>query len=151
MSNPLAVSPSNPYSIAMKSFKQWLRKHWLTVALIILIFALFFTIRYFIHSLEKSYSEGELRPRYYHHTRTVTNADQTAAPQVSVSDIAPWMTFNYINVVFNLPTDYLKNIFGINDPRYPNIRIDRYAKESHIDRTLLLNTIKKYITTYTSH
>jgi hypothetical protein len=148
-SNLLAMRAGNPYSVKMKSFKHWLKKHWVVIFLIVIILALFFTIRYFIYSLEKSYTEGELHTPYYHHRGSNKAQSQSAAPEVSINDIQAWMTFDYVNVVFKLPKDYLKNILGINDARYPNIRIDRYGRDYHIDQTVLLTTIKKYITTYT--
>jgi hypothetical protein len=43
--------------------------------------------------------------------------------------IQRWMTFNYINKVFNLPADYLKINLGIIDKRYPNIIIGKYLDE----------------------
>ena len=34
--------------------------------------------------------------------------------------IRPWMTFDYINRIFNLPKDYLKDQLQISDAHYPN-------------------------------
>lgn len=135
----------------MKSFRHWFKKHWAVITLITLIFALFFTIRYFIHSIEQSYSEGQLRPVYYYHHNGRTPVFQQRTPQkLTANTIQPWMTFDYINFVFKMPPSYLKNILGITDTRYPNIRIDRYAKIYQIDQTVLLTTIKKYVTTFTA-
>ena len=43
-----------------------------------------------------------------------------------VSAIRPWMTFDYINRLFNLPSDYLKTALKITDSRYPRITISNY-------------------------
>jgi hypothetical protein len=114
----------------------------------VLIVLLFFTSRYFIQSLEESYSQGELHPIY--HPRRQPTGLPLQDRQLTISDIQPWMTFDYVNVVFKLPTSYFKNLLGISDPRYPNIRIDSYSRESNFNEALLLQTIKKYITTYKS-
>ena len=37
-----------------------------------------------------------------------------------VGVIRPWMTFDYINRIFGLPKDYLKDQLQISDPHYPN-------------------------------
>ena len=46
-----------------------------------------------------------------------------------VNMIQPWMTFNYINKVFRLPVDYLKNTLDISDSHYPNIPLEDYAEK----------------------
>jgi hypothetical protein len=134
----------------MKKFKHWLRKHWVVLFIIAIVLALFFATQYFIKSVKESYSEGELRPLYYYHHTDNHGQIQRAPQTVSANDIQPWMTFDYVNVVFKIPPTYLKSILGISDPRYPNIRLDRYAREYSIESSVLLNTVKKYVTTYTA-
>ena len=46
---------------------------------------------------------------------------KNAAP-MTVSDIQPWMTFDYLNFVFHLPQGYLQNALGI-----PNSQAARYS------------------------
>ncbi|MDR3582329.1 MAG: hypothetical protein P4L67_03590 [Candidatus Pacebacteria bacterium] len=41
--------------------------------------------------------------------------------------IRAWMTFGYINKIFGLPPDFIKDSFHITDPRYPNLTISQYA------------------------
>jgi hypothetical protein len=131
----------------MKTTDIVFKKYWSMIAIGILVVLLVVEGRYFINSFHADYMQGELRPVYRHHQRLplVTPAP---SPTRKVSTIQPWMTFDYVNVVFGLPTDYLKNILGINNPKYPNIRIDRYAKQSNIDQTLLLKTIRHYTANY---
>lgn len=40
------------------------------------------------------------------------------------------MTFRYVNVVFGLHDDVLKNALGIEDSKYPNVPIGKYSKKS---------------------
>ena len=68
--------------------------------------------------------------------------------EISVNNITTWMTFDYINVVFRLDPFYLKNILMINDPRYPNIQIERYAKNHNMNSQFLLNNIRQAIINY---
>jgi len=44
--------------------------------------------------------------------------------------IRSWMTFKYINKVYNLPDDYLKKELNITDARYPNMTIDNKNMQS---------------------
>lgn len=145
----LAAREGNPYSIEMKRLKPWLKKHKLVIIVIVIIVALFFAIYYFIDSLKESYSEGDLRPLYYYHRIDDHAVLQRAPTHLSVNDIQPWMTFDYINVVFKIPPSYLKNILGISDTHYPNIRLDWYARSYGIEQSVLLRTVKQYVTTYT--
>lgn len=55
--------------------------------------------------------------------------------------IEPWMTFQYVNQIFELPEDYLFTELLIKDQRYPNLEIRRYAKENNIVPSLLINQI----------
>ncbi|MEI6316280.1 MAG: hypothetical protein WCO65_00960 [bacterium] len=73
------------------------------------------------------------------------------ADQITVDEIQPWMTFNYVTVVFKLPPLYLKTALGITDQRYPNIQIGRYAKLNNIDSTLLIKKIQQAIVVSTQN
>ncbi len=62
--------------------------------------------------------------------------------------IEPWMTFNYINILFNLPSEYLRDSLAIDSERYPNLEIRRYAKEISIDQEALIENITLRIAEY---
>ena len=42
----------------------------------------------------------------------------------NVDMIRDWMTFSYVNKVYNLPFDYLKTELSITNKKYPNMIID---------------------------
>ena len=67
-----------------------------------------------------------------------------------VNMIQSWMTFNYINKVFKLPTNYLKNILNISDSRYPNIPLEDYAEKAKIKTadftTKVQDAVHSYLT-----
>ncbi len=57
--------------------------------------------------------------------------------------IRTWMTFRYINLVFHLPADYLKDALDVADARYPNLSISSLAKSQKTDgNQILQKTIK---------
>lgn len=67
---------------------------------------------------------------------------------ISASDadyIDSWMTFRYINFIFNLPENYLKDKFGIEDKQYPNLTLDRYAKHNNKDETLFIEEVRQTV------
>ena len=47
------------------------------------------------------------------------------------SAIRSWMTFDYLNKLFNLPPQYLKTQLAIPDPAYPTLTISKFAKDIH--------------------
>lgn len=97
---------------------------------------------FFIYSLKKFYIAGELRSDYNLQRKTFI------APPADVADISTWMTFNYVNVVFKLPPTYLQGQLSITDPHYPNIRIDAYARRTHMNTKTLLTAVQNTISAY---
>lgn len=138
----------------MDSIRTTLKKHWVVIAVTGLLVVLIFEGRYFIITVQSYYSQGELRPVYHHQRPTEQQGTSTAKKETttenapSISSIQLWMTFDYINVVFNLPQNYLKDILGLSDSQYPNIRLDTYASRTNIDSQVLLKTVKQYIVVY---
>ena len=64
------------------------------------------------------------------------------AYSVQPETIEDWMTFNYLNHVFDLPPIYLENILQIQDVRYPNISIRQYAESRHLDDATFLAQVR---------
>jgi hypothetical protein len=105
---------------------------------ILLCIALVFSTRYFVRSVQQDYLNGELRVRH-----------RKENPLLYIEErVKPWMTFDYINVIFKLPPNYFKDTFSITDPKYPNIRIDQYAKRNNVSLSTLLTTIREHISSY---
>jgi hypothetical protein len=72
-----------------------------------------------------------------------------------VNFIRSWMTFDYINKLFNIPSDYLKTHFSIMDGRYPNLSISEYAGDGHLNKNAVtgevINAIRDYLTNQPNH
>ena len=58
-----------------------------------------------------------------------------------VDAIRPWMTFDYVNKLFNIPGDYLKTHFGITDARYPQLSLAGYARGTRSDIPAFTNNV----------
>ncbi|MEI6843045.1 MAG: hypothetical protein WCK48_00840 [bacterium] len=65
-----------------------------------------------------------------------------------VSVIQQWMTFDYVNRVFNLPPEYLKNSLTIIDPKYPKVVISKYAKNQKFDVGIFMTTLQNAVGDY---
>jgi hypothetical protein len=67
---------------------------------------------------------------------------------ISASDASStqaWMTFDYINHLFALPSVYLQTSLAITDSRYPRLTIASYAKTQHLDQSTLLMQVQDAI------
>lgn len=74
-----------------------------------------------------------------------------AAHATSAKDaeyIDTWMTFKYVNFIFNIPDTYLKDTLQIEDVRYPNLPIGRYTKTQKLDNVLYIKKIKEAVKNY---
>ena len=65
-----------------------------------------------------------------------------------VNTIRPWMTFDYINKVFKLPADYLKNTLNISSSHYPNISFGSYAKEEKVNAADFITKVREAVHSY---
>ena len=65
-----------------------------------------------------------------------------------VSYIDYWMTFRYINTIFKLPDNYLKDYLSIANKTYPNISLGKYASLNKIERTMFIAKVKQAVGAY---
>ncbi len=63
-------------------------------------------------------------------------------------DIEEWMTFSYINTIFDLPSDYLKKTIGVREDNYPYISIARFARRHHLASDQFLFFIQNVVADY---
>ncbi len=110
----------------------------------ILILLCSVSIIWFIATIKNFHKKGELTIDYSLRKGYPTRLRHT----INLNTIKTWMTFDYINVIFKLPKMYLRDTLNINDPRYPNIRIDNYTRHNNIDSSMFLNKIEQVITNY---
>ncbi|MBP6888593.1 MAG: hypothetical protein KBC21_02705 [Candidatus Pacebacteria bacterium] len=66
----------------------------------------------------------------------------------NISQISAWMTFDYINRVFELPDSYLRDVLTIDSKKYPSITLRRYAHEKNLDTSTLVEKIQNSIEGY---
>ena len=117
------------------------KNFWQIILAFLLIIAIGLLI-WFIVDLRSLYRTGSLRP-----TRGF-NRNYTHRQIINPNQIEGWMTFSYINYIFSLPPSYLKNSLVIQDSHYPNLGIDKYAKEKNINTTSFLTDVQKSVTQY---
>lgn len=91
------------------------------VVIFLLVVLSAFEVDAILRGLRDPYLADDLSLQY-EHGRLVREHDIANA-----DEIESWMTFQYVNFIFNLPPEYLKHRLGVEDERYPKVRIGRYA------------------------
>jgi hypothetical protein len=77
---------------------------------------------------------------------TLTGNHRRQPASVSnISHISEWMTFDYINHLFDIPASYLQEALQITDPEYPFMTIGQYSKKTHQDRNSVIQKIQDLI------
>ena len=83
------------------------------------------------------------------HEALIDSLYQRAVPsEQDIDSVMPWMTFQYINVVFRLPSNYLKDTLHISNSKYPNMSISKYAKASKLDTSSFIVLLKQSVSSY---
>ena len=110
---------------------------------ITLIILCFFALFLFISTFKYLSREGDLKIEH-----RLKDRSPFVNRNLAINNIKPWMTFNYLNVIFKIDPLYLKDSLNINDSKYPNIRIDQHARKNHLNLPSYIENIKSAITNY---
>lgn len=65
-----------------------------------------------------------------------------------ITEVSGWMTFDYLNRVFQMPPEYLSQKLGISDKTYPRLSIDQYAKKYKLSEPPVLFSVQQAIREY---
>ena len=130
----------------MKNLKKWLRRHILLILLIIIAILV-------VVIVEQYYRRPTRRTHFISSYVAWINQKKAHAP-LTASDIKivrSWMTFDYINKLFNLPSDYLKSQLNIADARYPKITLSGYAKSQNVSANTFILNVENAMQNYFSN
>lgn len=65
-----------------------------------------------------------------------------------VTDVETWMTFDYINHLFALPSQYLQTDLSITSSHYPRLTVAEYAEVRHLEQATFLSQVQNAIREY---
>lgn len=111
--------------------------HWISIPLLVLALGL---------SLSILWSQTSLAARIAAARESRRKSLELAS---NPSLIESWMTFDYLNHIFALPPEYLKNTLSISDTRYPKLTLHSYAKRNSIAENAFLSEVKDAVTKHT--
>lgn len=126
--------------------KRFIDNRYIKIALAVLVFILIILFAMFIRDYQSLEQLRLTRP--YH--SWLLNA-KSRRPLTTVSDvnsIESWMTFDYLNYLFNLPPSYLKSQLSITDTHYPRLSISQYARKQNFDPNAFLDSVKNALRPY---
>ncbi len=107
-----------------------------------LLIALIALLGWLIFDVRDLYRGGMLRPTGgFRRTYVREQASDT-------SQIQSWMTFSYINHIFNLPPAYLASALAIQDSRYPDLIVSQYAKSKNLIDADFLKQVQDSVSQY---
>lgn len=90
-----------------------------------------------------------IRMLYIRHVIKLPNS-QLLQPKrpLAPEDIQGWMTFEYINFVFKLPPDYLKQTLSLEGSQYPKTTLKRYANKAGLDTATFVQSVEEVVRNY---
>jgi len=65
-----------------------------------------------------------------------------------IGNIRPWMTFDYVNRLFNLPPEYLKTRLSLSDSRYPRLSLSSCARKNNLDGNAFITSVQNAVRDY---
>ena len=130
----------------MKNQKNWFHRHIVLILLIVIAVLGMFLIQNY-------YGRHLRRPHFINSYMTWINQKRSRAPlkATDVGLIRPWMTFDYIDKLFNIPAGYLKSQMNITDAHYPKLTLAGYARNQHTPISTIISdtasSTKYYLST----
>jgi hypothetical protein len=103
---------------------------------------------FLIHNIQLAHKEGVFQSHTSISDLLLKNkqTNKTSIQDIEYIDI--WMTFGYINFIFNLPENYLKEVLHIDNTHYPNFPIGRYIKDKKLDKDTFIQELKDRVREY---
>jgi hypothetical protein len=121
-------------------------KTYIKYAIILLVVLLFVLGVFLIKDYISLRRMQIINAREFQLSNLLKNHGQLTANDITV--IRPWMTFDYINTLFNIPPDYLKTALVISDPSYPRLSLYGYADHQHVNVMMVLSEVESSTRAY---
>jgi|SRR5579872_470616 len=117
--------------------------NWTALVIVLLLAILLAVAVWFGLDILNLYKNGAIAPAVSRlHRKPLSHITLTS------DQIQGWMTFRYINHIFNLPSDYLAARLNISDSGYPNVTVDKYALDHNIDNMIFIQKVKDAVGSY---
>jgi hypothetical protein len=115
------------------------------IIFILLVALLAAILVWFVLDINSLNRQGIFNSSRLHRRRNVNTN-----PAIAPSQIQGWMTFRYINYIFNLPPNYLNSKLGITDSSNANITLDKYSSTHKLDNAYFTGLVRQATAAYSS-
>ena len=117
-------------------------------AMIVLGIVLVFLFAFLVRDYRDLRREQVISARKVFLAAFVKNHGHLAVGDATV--IRPWMTFDYVNKLFGLPTAYLQDQLMVTNPHYPQVTLSGYANAEHVNVTAFVTSVEDAVRSYTA-
>lgn len=119
------------------------RAFWPVIVIGVLVIALLGSIIWFSTDLRSLYRTGALgsagsRIRHPHAAHVI----------LAPAQIQDWMTFRYVEHIFNLPTAYLPTALGITEANYLNSTLSGYAEKQGLTAAAFTQSVRDAVAAF---
>jgi hypothetical protein len=132
--SPMTASQTN-------SVKQYIKYAMIGLVIVLLVLGVFLARDYIALHRAQIISAQKLQL-----AAMLKNHGPLTASDVTI--VRPWMTFAYINKLFNVPPDYLQTSLSISDPSYPRLSLYGYANKEHVNSAVFTNQVEGSLYNY---
>jgi len=131
-----------------KNLKLLLKKDLLKIMLIALIISLLIIFVILFNAIHRNNYQNIFKQHKSVNELLFKHKNNGTLNPADINYIDYWMTFKYINTLFDLPNNYLKDSFGIANSKYPNISLSKYSATIKINRAVFVDEIKRAVGAY---
>jgi hypothetical protein len=125
-----------------ENMERWIRLSILLFAITLIVLFIFFLKQYII--LKKAHI---VNIRETEISSLIKSHNKFSAQDINF--IRSWMTFDYINKLFNIPENYLQTTLNITSNHYPKLVVSDYIEDNKLDKNIflqsLVNAVKEYV------
>jgi heme/copper-type cytochrome/quinol oxidase subunit 3 len=125
-----------------ENMEKWIRLSILLFVITLIVLFIFFLKQYII--LKKA---DIINIRETEISSLIKSHNKFSAQDADI--IRSWMTFDYINKLFNIPQSYLQTTLNITSSHYPKLVVSDYIEDNRLDKNIflqsLISAVKGYI------
>lgn len=121
-------------------------RRYLAYAIVLFLIVLLILVIILVGEYRSLTRANFIQGKELHFSTILKNHGPLTAGDINI--IQPWMTFDYINKIFNLPANYLRDALGITDSRYPKITLGAYIRHNQLIPVFFMMELKNDLQNY---
>lgn len=111
-----------------------------------ILMAMFLLLTYFL--VREYYALSTFRSIHGKHTAESGRKMRHVLGARDIALISPWMTFEYVSRVFDIPVSYIQKQMSIDDTAFPRITLYRYARHKGYEGDAFVGQVREVVGEY---